>query len=342
MDIKNYKEKTQKNYFVSPLEVRHYILDIPVTKPKYQYNAVKFALRPLYPGNENSTVIDYISRKKSVIGIAANSKRIETLKEEYSSILSPVLVVCQIIKNGIVISAGKDWLELQIIKDGFPVFLQAYSYRMYDKCLEDEGRLSEEYNFNENNKYVFLFDISAADLPCNFSEMGFSEKYIENYQKAYKTESASLYIERKVKSNKAYLFFLIPLLVLLIFLDVAFYKKSQTLKQQAVEIKKTYQTLKQNNTSENSQNDILELSVKEVYSISDILSEIYKTSSYIRIISLSLNDNTLKFEAENATAIKVLDKLSESSLLTDVVLHQSLPQENGLERFVISGKIKND
>ena len=82
--------------------------------------------------------------------------------------------------------------------------------------------------------------------------------------------------------------------------------------------------------------------MKEVYSISDILSEIYKTSSSIRIISLSLNDNTLKFEAENATAIKVLDKLSESSLLADVVLHQSLPQENGLERFVISGKIKND
>ena len=102
MDIKNYKEKTQKNYFVSPLEVRHYILDIPVTKPKYQYNAVKFALRPLYPGNENSTVIDYISRKKSIIGIAANSKRIETLKEEYSSILSPSLIVCQIIKNGMI------------------------------------------------------------------------------------------------------------------------------------------------------------------------------------------------------------------------------------------------
>ncbi len=296
----------------------------------------------LYPGNENSTVIDYISRKKNIIGIAANSKRIETLKQEYSSILSPVLVVCQIIKNGIVISAGKDWLELQIIKDGFPVFLQAYSYRMYDKCMEDEGRLSEEYDFNENNKYVFLFDVSAADLPCNFSEMGFSEKYIENYQKAYKTESASLYIERKVKSNKVYLFFLIPLLLLLSFLDVSYYKKSQTTKKQASEIKKTYQTLKQNNLITKSQNENSSVSVREVYSISDILSEIYKSSSSIRIISLQLNDDTLKFEAENATAIKVLDKLAESSLITDVVLHQSLPQENGFERFVISGKIKND
>ena len=342
MDIKNTKVKQQKNYFASPLEIRHYVLDIHVTKPKYQYNAVKFALRPLYPGNENSTVIDYISRKKSIIGIAANSKRIENLKEEYNLILSPSLIVCQIIKNGIAISAGKDWLELEIIKDGFPVFLQAYPYTMIDKCLEDEARLSAEYNFNDTNKSVFLFDVAAADLPCNFSEKGFNVKYIENYNKSYKIASACLYIERKVKSNKAYLFLMIPLLLLLSFLDVSYYKKSQNLKKQASEIKKTYNELKQNSLITNPQNENLKVSVKEVYSISDILSEIYKTSSSIRIISLSLNDNTLKFEAENATAIKVLDKLSESSLLADVVLHQSLPQENGLERFVISGKIKND
>ena len=341
MDIKN-KSKDKKIYFVSPLEVRHYILDIPVTKPKYQYNAVKFALRPLYPGNENSTVIDYISRKKNIIGIAANSKRIEKLQEEYNSILSPILVVSQIIKNGIVISAGKDWLELQVIKDGFPVFLQAYSYRMFNKCLEDEERLSAEYNFTDKNKSVFLFDVLAADLPCNFSEKGFDVKYINNYLKSFRIDSACLYIERKVKSNKAYLFVLIPLLLLLIILDVSSYNKSKNLKKQVSEVKKKYQLAKQNISVSNSENEILENSVNEVYSITDILNEIYKTSSSIRIISLTLNDNSLKFEAENATAIKVLDKLSESSLLSDVVLHQSLPQENGLERFVISGKIKND
>lgn len=341
MDIKN-KSKDKKIYFVSPLEVRHYILDIPVTKPKYQYNAVKFALRPLYPGNENSTVIDYVSRKKNIIGIAANSKRIEKLQEEYNSILSPILVVSQIIKNGIVISAGKDWLELQVIKDGFPVFLQAYSYRMFNKCLEDEECLSAEYNFTDKNKSVFLFDVLAADLPCNFSEKGFDVNYIENYSNSFKIASACLYIERKVKSNKAYLFVLIPLLLLLIILDVSFYNKSKNLKKQVAEVKKNYQLEKQNISVSNSENEILENSVNEVYSITDILNEIYKTSSSIRIISLTLNDNSIKFEAENATAIKVLDKLSESSLLSDVVLHQSLPQENGLERFVISGKIKND
>ncbi len=341
MDINN-KAKDKKLYFVSPLEVRHYILDIPVTKPKYQYNAVKFALRPLYPGNETSTVIDYISRKKNILGIAANSKRIENLKEEYNSILSPVLVVCQIIKNGIVISAGKDWLELQIIKDGFPVFLQSYSYRMYSKCLEDEERLSTEYNFTDKNKSVFLFDVSASDLPCNFTEKGFDVRYIENYQKAYKIDSACLYIERKQKNNTVYLFALIPLLILLILLDVSYYKKSKTLKNDAIEIRKNYQAAKLNITTSNTNNEFFESSINNVYSITDILNEIYKTSTSIRIISLTLNDNNLKFEAENATAIKVLDKLSESALLRDVVLHQSLPQDNGFERFVISGKIKND
>ena len=76
--------------------------------------------------------------------------------------------------------------------------------------------------------------------------------------------------------------------------------------------------------------------------LSDLFSEIYKSSYSMRILSISLNDNMFKFEAENSTAINVLDNLSESKIFEDIVLHQSIPQENGNERFVISGKLKND
>ena len=76
--MKNKKLAQDKYYYVSPLEIRHYLLDIPVTKSKYQYNAVKFALRSLYPGNEETTSIDYLISKESIIGIAVNSERIKT------------------------------------------------------------------------------------------------------------------------------------------------------------------------------------------------------------------------------------------------------------------------
>ena len=74
--MNNKNDKFLNTYFVSPLEVRHYVLDIPVTKSKYQYNAVKFALKPLYPGNDDTAIIDYVIKNKRIIGIAGNSERI--------------------------------------------------------------------------------------------------------------------------------------------------------------------------------------------------------------------------------------------------------------------------
>ena len=142
------KSDLQNMTYVSPLEVRHYILDIPVTKSKYQYNAVKFALRSLYPGNENSTVIDYVTKNKTLIGIAANTERIERLKENNKDIYSPALIICQIVKSGIALYAGNGWMELQIIENGVPQVLQVFSANQIEICLQTYFDLCEKYNIS--------------------------------------------------------------------------------------------------------------------------------------------------------------------------------------------------
>lgn len=342
MVIKNSKIEHEKFCYVSPLEVRHFVLDIPVTKSKYQYNAVKFALRPLYPGTEDSTVIDYVTRNKKIIGIASNTERISVLKEQYNILLSPSLVLSQIIKDGIVISAGEGWLELQVIQNNFPVYLQAYSIGMVKSCLEEYRHLTELYNISKTNNSVYLFNIFANDLPNDFKEQGFDFKYVNNLSKSYKTSLASLFIDRNKPSNYKPFFFIIPVFLILLFLDIFLYHQSKILKRSVDEIKNAYQLEKKNVSINSLENEVAENPIQEVCSISDIMKEIYKSSSSLRIISLSLHEDIFKFEAENASAIKVLDNLSESSLFTDVVLHQSLPQQNGYERFVISGKVKND
>ena len=87
--------KSEKYYFISPLDARHYILNIPVTKRKYQYNAVKFALKSFYPGAEETTAIDYFCSKNKVIGIASSMYTIEKLKQSDKKIISPVILATQ-------------------------------------------------------------------------------------------------------------------------------------------------------------------------------------------------------------------------------------------------------
>lgn len=53
-----------------------------------------------------------------------------------------------------------------------------------------------------------------------------------------------------------------------------------------------------------------------------------------------MNDNAIKFEAENTSAIRVIEKLSEVFWFEDIKLHQSLPQQGSVEKFIISARVK--
>ena len=102
---------------ISPLEIKHYVLDIPIIKPQYQENAVKFALRALYPGNDENTTIDYAYVGKKVIGIATKTEKLMQQSTNIKYLLSPTLIAYNLTKNGIVISISHDWVELLFIKE---------------------------------------------------------------------------------------------------------------------------------------------------------------------------------------------------------------------------------
>lgn len=52
-----------------------------------------------------------------------------------------------------------------------------------------------------------------------------------------------------------------------------------------------------------------------------------------------MSGKTIKFEAEDKNAIKIFDKLTNIVFFENVVLHQSVLQEDGAEKFIISMKV---
>lgn len=336
------KEKSlmQDDYcYISPLEARHYILDIPVTKSKYQYNAVKFALRSLYPGNEDSTVIDYIAIKKTLIGVAANSERIKKQKEDNKIILSPTLIINQLEKNGIFVYAGENWLELQVIKDGIPDCLRAYSSNQFQLCIQDYIKLADKYNFSEQQKILYLFNSVDELMLSEFKANNFELKNIKSFMGAVNLKKAEVFIERIHKTKWIPVFVSLFLLLIFLTIDFIFYEKSKKLKAELDVVKNEYQVKMQQMKESPVAIEIENTDVNEVFSVYDIFKELYKAADDLKIISFSLDGNVIRFEAENASALEVFEKLSKSMIFENVILHQSLPQKDGFERFVISGRV---
>ena len=69
------------------------------------------------------------------------------------------------------------------------------------------------------------------------------------------------------------------------------------------------------------------------------MTELYEISSTMKINNLNISGKTIKFEAEDKSAIKIFDKLTNTVFFENVVLHQSVLQEDGTEKFIISMKV---
>ena len=110
------KSVIEKEVLVSPLDMRHYVLDIPVVKKELQVNAVKFALRSLYPSNDETTVSDFYYAGKNVIGIASNNDKLQNYKNKGKKLISPTKLINIIENNSIVLYFGDEWIEIQVIQ----------------------------------------------------------------------------------------------------------------------------------------------------------------------------------------------------------------------------------
>lgn len=337
--MKNKKLVQDKYYYVSLLEIRHYLLDIPVTKSKYQYNAVKFALRSLYPGNEETTSIDYLISKESIIGIAANSERIKTLKSQYDFLVSPVAVINQVVKTGIAVYAGDGWLGLQVTENGILRNLETFSENQIILCLQKYDELCMVYNITPEQKVFYIFDLIDATILNTFRKNGFYIKKIETFKDTIKLQNDVIFIKRN-KSIKPLPVIICAIIFLLLFIDLSLEIKNKELLKETSLLQTTYQTKKEEMLKKSSSKQGPAITSNKAISVYDIFTEIYKASPEIRILSFSMNDNAIKFEAENTSAIRVIEKLSEVFWFEDIKLHQSLPQQGSVEKFIISARVK--
>lgn len=329
--------KNEKYYFISPLDARHYILDIPVTKRKYQYNAVKFALKSFYPGTEETTVIDYFCSKNKVMGIASSIFTIESLKQKDKRIISPVILAAQTQGRNIIVSVGKNWILLQVVNNGDVLFLNTFLMEEKDRFYRILKDLISKEEYIEFKKEVILYteknDVYEELIKLYNFEFSKKEK-IFVYTKTHK---AQIFSKKKKESTIWQLVILFCIFVILITISLSFYKKNLILKDRLEEVKLFYQIEKENYIHEKQDK---ELKVKEEKkSVSFILTELYKISSSMKINNLNMSGKTIKFEAEDKNAIKIFDKLTNIVFFENVVLHQSVLQEDGAEKFIISMKV---
>jgi len=332
------KVNKQKKYqIVSPFEVQHFVLDIPIMKEKYQYNAVKFSLKSLYPGNEDSTIIDYAKVKKSIIGIASDVAKISRLKEEVSQIVSPILIAANLQKDGIVISVSENWILIQIMQNGAINHINLYASQDLELCLNDLSNLFEHNAIESRN--LILYSSGTLQFESFIKQFNFKILKRESEIPVSVLKLSSIYVEHKNNNKFMPLIIISALLIIILsFIDISLYKRSLEKQNEVVEIKKKYEAEK---NKINTTTDINEQkkALPQKYSIATIMSVISDIDVSMRILSFSVNNLEIRFEAECSNAVFVLEGLSNSGLFENTTLHQSIPTESGLEKAVFSMRV---
>ncbi len=325
---------------VSPLEAKHYLLDIPVMKYKYQMNGVRFALKTLYPGNEENTAIDFFYLKNKVIGIAVNSKKIDDLKSSGKKLISSTKLVYNLAKEGIAISICHDWIELIIIENNELIYEQAFYPNQMEECLQQLKKEVSEYS---SSIKIYLFGSAFSDYSSFFENLNYEVYNLEQEFSLILKKNCIIFDDNRKKIPYIVIFLFCILISIAALFDLILFNQARIKKQELENIKIAYEKEKNNvelqesfNVDEEDTSDITQ------YSLLSIFSEIYKSSNSIRILSFSINNNEVKMEADNAKAILVVTFLTNSVLFEDVILNQSIPQDDGSERFIISCRIKND
>lgn len=334
------KEK-QKRIIISPLEFRHFILDIPKINEKYQKQAVQFAIKSYYPGSDDNTAIDYSYKNTQVIGIAVNSSRLDILQKSYNDLISPTLLIANSFDDGIYICCFKEWIELQVIENGNLLSLHDFSSNETDLVI---NKLLNINNINNNEITMISDDFDLSGFRSILENKGFLYK-ADTFESILKKASKkkSIIYGRKQKSFKSTFYTIILILLVLVlgfgcffsWRKSSFYKSE--LAQKKVEYAELKDFLKNNSIKLEKETDI---QIKTVHSIHEILSEVLRDSKNMTITSFSYSKGMIRFEAENAKAIEVLETLKKSEIIYDVMLVQSLPKEDGNEKFIITGKIQ--
>ena len=328
----------------SPLDIRHYVLDVPIVKKEFQMNAVKFALKSLYPGSEELTEFSFYNSQKKVIGIAASSEKIKNYKSTSKKILSPAKLINKLEQNAIAVYFSNEWIEIQVIKNKQTEEISTFSSYSVSAIKQKINSIKENSEYRNLPVKVYGFTSGRGMVDEIFTDSVVKitdvNKYINSSSVAYSE------IFGKEKKNKLKFIFPVLFILLLIILgnkDYSAYKKYNASKEELTSAKNEYETAKkESEVVKEKQIQVAEKSINKSISVNYLLSEISRTAPNIRIISFSFNGKEFKLEAEKANAVKLIESLSNAEYISEVTMHHSLPQEDGTERFVISGSVEND
>lgn len=370
----------ENTILISPLVAHHYFIDLPPIKKKHEYEAVRFALRPLYPGIAEKTSIDYTTliaskrithnlnknstynvsktHKNKFTCIAINSKTLKTYTAQNLPIISPTILLQQLkntqtiskpslqiqnsihSKNSFSILVTDKWTQVLYFEKNIPV-----SKITYDKTQEPYSCI-DICNFIQKNK-------KKNDLICIYTYK--KNLHSKNVQQIEDVVTSQIIKKSQIfstqKPNKKKLHKAIVLIILTIFLcgftDLFLYINLQNRLKTSQQLEKQYNTIITQQEKTHLQDDKEEILVAHeestpFISTYKIVEELYKVKKDSWINSLILKENSFQFEAEGAQALSILEALEESDFFTDVCLHQVRPSDYSKEVFSITGKIKND
>lgn len=334
--------KNKKVLIISPLEAKHYILDIPKVTNTYQKQAVKFALKSLYPGTEEETVIDYSFSGKKIIGIAANLQRVNSYKKTYDKIISPVFLLQNEIRDGLCILYTNEWTEFILFESGHCILIKDF----ISKDIINIENFIKDFVSNYKSKYKINLIYKDTDYKIieeflllekiNFLKINF----LDIINKLSFSRCEIFNNRKKTKYFDIFYILLIILFFLLLFISVVFKNKENKITKLSQEKKETYLNLKKSLTVNSNIVEDNSYIINTYPSLYMELCEIYEASNSLIINSFSISNNNIRFEAEDKNPILVLNNLKKSEILENLSLLQSIPQENGKEKFIITGKIK--
>jgi len=330
---------------VSPLEVRQYLLDLPPLKEAYRREAVVYALRTLYPGTQDSTVFDYRYTREKTVGIAVSSLRLEKYWSYNKPLVSSALVAAQTEKDAVVICAAESWTELQVIRRGVPVLLMCAGQP--DSTGKDSiGTVLNDPAYADLPVHIYtLPDAPLGNIDAHERCRTAEKKPFSTLLTPAVVSKCTVFHQQKTGPGFGKIFSVSALLLLAVIpgtVDIRLYRRTQDMAEKLKAVKNEYEQKRAAAGIRGTKTETPVQHINTQLPLNVILYEIHCAADNIRLDSITINGSSFKFEAENAQALAVLEKLRESPFFEDVTLYQAVPLETGGERFIISGKIKNE
>lgn len=316
----------------SPHDFLTYMFDLPVLKEEFRENAVRFALKQVYPGDVNNTLIDiYATGKKTICVVIPKDKYLTlNVKTKY---YSPVFLFLMEKRDGVYIYLEDDFFIFVEVKNKSPVKIATYPTNS-----DSINSLHQSLEGRTGVKILFSPEVSASML----EKFRWSTTVLQSIEEAFsdrKIQNSILYTKTKNKHMNFSLVVFLCMCFFLLGLNSIYYRKNVKVSNELINQKKIYdekmkQIRIQKEVSENKMDEL-----KTFIPFDKLIQDISIAGKNIELNTLTVSNNSFRIDCQCESALLVMEYLENIEYLENVTLHQSSKIGENLERFVISGDI---